>query len=76
MKLNINYKPGYIIGEVELVDCIPMTKEFNDVLIKENELVYGNNLDRDGYAWKIENVKIYDNPIEAKGKLGLWEYDM
>ena len=25
-KLNINYEPGYIIGEAEIVNCIPVTR--------------------------------------------------
>lgn len=74
-KLNLKYKPGYIIGEVNIVDCILITKEFNDKLIKENELIYGMNKNRTGYAWKLDNVKIYDNPIKINGKLGLWNYN-
>jgi hypothetical protein len=27
------------------------------------------------YAWKLENIKKYDNPIYIKGKLGLWNYE-
>ena len=28
------------------------------------------------YAWILDNVKILDAPIEAKGRLGLWEVDL
>ena len=27
------------------------------------------------YAWKLENIKKYDKPINIKGKLGLWNYE-
>ena len=74
-KLNLKYKPGYIIGEVNIIDCISITKEFNDKLIKENELIYGMNKNRTGYAWKLDCIKIYDNPIKINGKLGLWNYN-
>lgn len=73
--LKLHYNPGFIIGEAEIVDCIPVTREFENDLIRENELVYGATRNRDGYAWKLKNVKILDNPIEAKGRLGLWEFD-
>lgn len=70
---NLEYINGAIIGEAEIVDCILVDKEFNDNLKKENNLVYGNN--HIGlYAWKLENIKKYKEPIYIKGKLSLWEY--
>ena len=74
-KLNLDYKPGYIIGEVTLIDCIKVTEEFENSLIAKNELVYGASKGRGGYAWKLEDVKIYKNPIEASGMLGLWNFE-
>lgn len=71
---DLNYKNSYIIGEVEIIDCIEVTKEFENKLMKENGQVYGMTVGRGGYAWKLENVIKYENPIPAKGKLGLWEY--
>ena len=73
-ELNLNYKQGFIIGEAELVDCIPVTKEFENDLINKNELVYGATKNRAGYAWKLKNIKKI-NPIQAKGQLGIWNYD-
>ena len=72
--INLVYKPGFIIGEAELVDCISVTKEFEDDLIRKNEIVYGASKGRSGYAWKLTNIRRI-NPIEVKGKLGLWNYD-
>ena len=34
-ELNLDCKSGFIIGEAELVDCIPVTKEFENELIKK-----------------------------------------
>ena len=42
-----------------------------DFQVKENELVYGHNPNRDGYAWVLENVQMIDGE-EINGKLGLW----
>ena len=72
---DIDVKKGMIIGEGELVDCIKVTKEFQDELIKIDKVVYGRSNHKEDYAWKLENVIKYDNPIEVKGKLGLWNYE-
>ena len=73
--LNLNYQKGAIIGEAEITDCILVDEKFNDFLIKENNLIYGNNSKIGLYAWKLENVKIYTKPLFTKGKLGLWNYE-
>ena len=67
--------PGFIIGEATIIDCIKVTKEFEDEIIKENELVYGIVRNRNGYAFVLDNIIKYDKPIKAKGKLGLWNYE-
>lgn len=74
-KLNINYNPGFIIGEAEIVDCIPVSSEFENSLITENELIYGATRNRTGYAWKLDNIKIIDKPIKVDGHLGLWNFE-
>ena len=66
---------GEIIGEAELTDCILVDKEFNDELIKINPVVYSKSNHVQKYAWKLENVIKYSNPIPIKGKLGLWNYE-
>ena len=64
-----------IIGEAELVDCILVTDEFDKELKSIDPIVYGNSGHVQNYAWKLENVKKYDEGIPVKGKLGLWNYD-
>ncbi len=54
---------GKIIGQVKLVDCIKMSPEFKEILLKEN------------YGWQLTNIQKFDEPIEAKGHLSLWKYD-
>ena len=72
---NLEYSSGEIIGEAELVDCIKVTEEFNKELKKINPIVYGNSGHVENYAWKLENIKKYDEKIEVNGKLGLWNYE-
>ena len=55
---------GKILGKVTIVDCIKMSPEFKKKLLEEN------------YGWQLENVEAFDKPIEAKGKLSLWEYNI
>ena len=65
------FNPGYILCEATLTDCIYMDNDFIKT-VKPNELACGQYaIGR--YAWKLENIKVIE-PINAKGKLGLWEY--
>ena len=71
---NLNYINGAIIGEAYITDCILVDESFDKKLRTIDKNVYKNN-HIDNYAWKLENIKIYDNPIYIKGKLGLWNYN-
>ena len=71
----LNYKMGAIIGEATLEDCILVDDKFDDILRKDNKIVYGRSSHVGKYAWKLSNIKKYKEPIEIKGKLGLWNYE-
>lgn len=71
---NLNCINGAIIGEAELVDCILVDEQFNNELRCIDPVVYGRSNHVETYAWKLENVKKYDDTIYIKGKLGLWNY--
>ena len=72
---NLDYKMGYIIGEANLVDCILVDEDFNNRLLKENNIVYGKSNHVEKYAWKLEDIVMYKEPICVRGKLGLWDYN-
>ena len=72
---NLNCSKGMIIGEALLTDCILVTKELEEELLKIDKTVYGRESHEMTYAWKLENVIKYDKPIPIKGKLGLWNYE-
>lgn len=72
---NLNYGHGEIIGEAYLTDCILVDKEFEDELYKINPLVYGKSKHARVYAWKLDNVIMYEKRVPYKGRLGLWNYD-
>ena len=75
-RYDLRFKCGYIIGEVDLVDCILVDEKFDQELSNVNVDVYGKNSHVGKYAWKLENVKRYDKPIFYKGQLGLWNCDI
>ena len=71
---DMNFKCGYIICKCNLVDCIYMTDKYvNDMKINHYEEYICRHYEVGRYAWIVEDVKVIE-PIEAKGKLGLWNY--
>lgn len=67
---------GKILGKVTLVDCVKMCPEFKDMLLKENPDIYTKSSFQENYGWQVENVKFFNEPIEVKGHLSLWEYEV
>lgn len=71
---DMNFKCGYIICKCNLVDCIYMTDEYvNDMKTNHYEEYICGHYEVGRYAWIVEDVRVIE-PIEAKGKLGLWNY--
>ncbi len=66
---------GKILGKVTLVNCIKMSPEFKEQLLRENKDIYTKSAFSENYGWQMENVEVFEKPIEAKGKLSLWEYN-
>lgn len=67
---------GKILGKVRLVDCIKMSPEFKELLLKENSDIYTKSSFKESYGWQVSSVEVFENPIDAKGQLSLWEYDL
>ena len=67
---------GKILGKVTLIDCIKCDDDFKGKCLKENKDVYAISTFIEKFAWQLENAEVFDEPIEAKGKLSLWEYDI
>ena len=63
-----------IVAIVELEDCLLLDEKLNKKIIAENNLVYGDKI-RNGYAWKLKNIKKVNCSKEVNGKLGLWNID-
>ena len=70
---NLNY--GNIICSCDLVDCVEMTDEFINDIKKNKKNEYITGIYSNGrYAWIFKNIEILDNPIKAKGHLGIWNF--
>ena len=64
-----------ILAIVEIEDCLELDDKLNKEIISQNNIAYGEKY-RDGYAWKIGNVKKINYDKEINGKLGLWNIDI
>lgn len=73
--LNLSYPSKRIIAVVEIEDCLELDDELNKKIISENNIAYGNKY-RNGYAWKLSNIKKLNIDNDVKGQLGLWNYDI
>lgn len=76
-----NYLPqelpkSKILGKVTLVDCIKITPEFKEELLKENSDIYTKSSFQENYGWQLEDVHVFNEPITAKGHLSLWVYNL
>ena len=43
---------------------------------KQYSVEEGTEIFVEKFAWQLENVEVFDEPIDAKGKLSLWEYEI
>ena len=66
---------GKILGKVNITDCVPMSEEFASMLSKENNDIYTTHSFSRNYGFKLEDVEVFDTPIDAKGQLGFWNYN-
>ena len=71
-----NLPLGKILGKVRLVDCIKMSPEFKEILLKENSEIYTKSSFQENYGWQVTDIEVFKEPIEAKGRLSLWEYNI
>ena len=73
--LNLTFPTKKIIAVVDIEDCLKLDDDLNKKIIAENNIAYGDKY-RDGYVWKLSNVKKLNINNIVNGKLGLWNYDI
>ncbi len=73
---SLKYNPGKIIAKAIITDCVLVDDEFSKKMLKKDPIVYSNlkrKRDKKLYGFKLENIEKI-KPIDANGKLSLWEY--
>lgn len=77
-----NLPTGLIIATCQLINCLRVV-ENNETwaVLEDGRIVSGNDFfvggyPVGGYVWEVQGMKMLENPIPAKGKLGLWEHDI
>lgn len=73
-KLNLDFPSKKILAEVELEDCLELDEDLNNKIIAKKNIAYGTKK-REGYAWKLTNIKKIESEETINGKLGLWNID-
>jgi len=72
---NLEFPSSKIIAKVNIIDCIELNEDINKKIISENPIVYGNKIDRTGYAWVLDNVEKINSREPVSGKQGIWNID-
>lgn len=68
---------GKILCKCKLVDCICMTEDYIENIKKSNPTEYLCGIYEVGrYAFILNDIEALDKPIQATGKLGVWNYDI
>lgn len=67
---------GAIIGIANLVNCVAIDEKMERVIQKQypDEYAFGD-FTAGRYAWVMEDPVLFEKPIPAKGKQGLWNYE-
>ena len=65
---------GSAIAICDLVDCVEMTNNLIQT-ISETERDCGD-WQKGRYAWKLDNIRVLDNPTPVKGQQGLWNIEL
>lgn len=72
---------GAFLATAELVECHKVIATLGYVSVFTNgktieglEVAFGDYTEG-RYAWELDNLKVLDEPIEAKGQLSLWNWD-
>ncbi|MCM3666533.1 ASCH domain-containing protein [Mesobacillus subterraneus] len=76
-----NLPTGMIIAICKLENCLKVTENKDTrAVLEDGRVVSGNDYflgdyKVGGYVWEVQDMKMLETFIPAKGKLGLWELD-
>lgn len=70
--LNLPY--GAVVGKVTLVNCLPLEELEGYALDTPRERAFGN-WSPGRYGWILSNPLLFEKPIPARGKQGIWDWE-
>ena len=73
---NIEMGYGKIISRCKLVDCIYIDENFKEEISKNKQEYLCGDFNIGRYAWILEEAVSLEKPIEAKGQLNIWNYEI
>lgn len=65
---------GSVIGICNLTDCIPVEQALEHSLMTPLEQHFGD-YSPGRFAWLLEDMRPFKEPVPAKGALGLWNWE-
>lgn len=66
---------GKVIGEVTIKDCIPINELWDTEYSTAMEVDFGDwSKGKGRFGWILEDPVMYDQPVPARGQLGLWNW--
>ena len=66
---------GKIICACELADCVEMTEAYITEIQKNGNEYISGIYEVGRYAWILKDIVALDDPIPAKGRLGIWNHE-
>ena len=66
--------PEHIICKCLLKNCIYMDEDFINEVKKNKEEYNSGHYEVGRYAWQLEVIEVLEEPIYAKGQLGIWNF--
>ena len=74
LPLNYQFKQSKIVCKCVLKDCVYMDKKFLKEIKKNKTEFLCGHYEEGRYAWILEKIEPLEKMINAKGKLGIWNY--
>jgi hypothetical protein len=65
---------GAILGICNLTDCFSTTTALKHPLMTDQEALFGDYT-AGRFAWLLEDMRPFKQPVPAKGALGLWQWE-